>query len=221
MTNATLFNAIRSGDLETARALVEAEPGLASAAGNDGMTPLMISTYMGNTRMVELLLASGATLDIFAAAALGKANALRELLDTDPTMVSLYSPDGWTALHLAAHFGQAEAARVLIERGASTTLRSRNPLDNEPLHAACAGRPPRELVALLLDSGADVNARQHGGFTPLHETAQNGDMALSELLLARGADAALATDEGKTAMQLAREAGHGDLADLLQRHTTP
>lgn len=217
METAHLFESIRTGDIERARALIEAEPGLANATGDSAMAPLMIATYMGQTRMVELLLANGATLDVFAAAALGKVDALRTMLEADPTMVSLYSPDGWTALHLAAHFGQTEAARLLIERGASASLRSRNTMDNEPLHAACAGQPPRALVALLLDSGADVNARQHGGFTPLHESAQNGDAALTELLLARGAEVTATTDDGKTAAQLAQEAGHGELADLLRR----
>ena len=218
MATGDLFEAIRTGNLEAARALIEADPGLASSAGDGGMAPLMIATYMGQTRMVELLLANGATLDIFAAAALGQVDALRALLDMDPTMVSLYSPDGWTALHLAAHFGQTEAARVLIERGASASLRSRNALDNEPLHAACAGQSPHELVTLLLDSGADVNARQHGGFTPLHEAAQNGNAALTELLLVRGANATATTDDGKTAAQLAQEAGHSDLAEQIRRH---
>lgn len=218
MTTTNLFEAIRAGDVEAARALIEAAPDRANAAGDGGMAPLMVATYMGHTRMIELLLANGATLDVFSAAALGEVDALRALLDVDPTLVSVYSPDGWTALHLAAHFGQTEAARLLIERGASATLRSRNAMENHPLHAACAGQPPRELVALLLDSGADVNARQHGGYTPLHETAQNGDAALTALLLERGADVRVTTDDGKTAAQLAQEAGHDDLADQLRRH---
>ena len=218
MANTEIFDAVRAGDTETVRKLIEADPTLANTAGGGGMAPLMIATYMGKTRVIELLLANGATLDVFAAAALGKTDAIQTLLDADPTLVSLYSPDGWTALHLAAHFGQTEAARVLIAHGASVTLRSRNGMDNHPLHAACAGHPAHELVTLLLDSGAEVNARQHGGFTPLHETAQNGDMALTELLLSRGADVSATTDEGKTALQLAEEAGHDDMAALLRQH---
>lgn len=218
MATVDLFDAIRAGDTEAVRKLIEAEPALTNTAGGGGMAPLMIATYMGKTRVIELLLANGATLDVFAAAALGMTDAIQTLLDADPTLVSLYSPDGWTALHLAAHFGQTEAARMLIAHGASTTLRSRNEMDNHPLHAACAGHPSRELIELLLDSGAEVNALQHGGFTPLHEAAQNGDIALAGLLLSRGADAGATTDEGKTALQLAEEAGHADTSDLLRQH---
>lgn len=218
MATADIFDAIRAGDVETVRTLIETQPELANTSGGSGMAPLMIATYMGKTQVIELLLANGATLDVFAAAALGKTAALQTLLDNDPMLVSLYSPDGWTALHLAAHFGQTDAARMLIGHGASATLRSHNDMSNQPLHAACAGHPGRELIELLLDSGAEVNAQQHGGFTPLHETAQNGDIALTELLLSRGADIRATTDEGKTAFQLAEEAGHDDMAALLQRH---
>ena len=50
---------------------------------------------------------------------------------------------------------------------------------------------------------------------PLHAAAQNGNAELAALLLERGADTALEADDGRTAAAVAREAGHGQLADSL------
>jgi cytohesin len=58
-------------------------------------------------------------------------------------------------------------------------------------------------VKLLLEAGADPNAAQDGGFTPLHSAANNDDRESAEALLAAGADPGLKTDEGKTPAQLA------------------
>lgn len=44
-----------------------------------------------------------------------------------------------------------------------------------------------------------------GGYTPLHAAAKSGDLEITRLLLAAGADASLATDDGKTARDLAHE----------------
>jgi ankyrin repeat protein len=118
-------------------------------------------------------------------------------------------------LHFAAFFGKAEAARVLLEHGASVEVYTRNPFANQPLHAAAAGRHV-EVCRVLIAAGADVNATQHGGFTPLHEAAQHGDVEMTELFLSAGADPSLATDAGDTAADIAVAAGHADLASRLR-----
>jgi len=60
-------------------------------------------------------------------------------------------------------------------------------------------------VRLLLEHGADPNAAQDGGFTPLHSAAQNDDRASVEALLAAGADPSLVSDDGKRPADLAGE----------------
>ena len=86
--------------------------------------------------------------------------------------------------------------------------------DNQPLHAAAAGRHA-EVCRLLLAAGADVNATQHGGHAPLHEAAASGDIELVELFLSAGADAAARTDGGRTPAEVAEAAGHADVARRL------
>ena len=61
------------------------------------------------------------------------------------------------------------------------------------------------LARVLLDAGADVNRQGEGGFTALHSAAQNGDEELVQLLLERGADAGLATANGRRAADFAAD----------------
>jgi ankyrin repeat protein len=84
----------------------------------------------------------------------------------------------------------------------------------QALHAAVASRNA-EAVALLLDRGADPNARQQVGYTPLMGAANAGREDLVDLLLRHGADRTLVNDEGKTAADIARERGHAAVAARL------
>jgi ankyrin repeat protein len=61
-----------------------------------------------------------------------------------------------------------------------------------------------------------VDARQAGGFTPLHAAAQNGDPEMVELFLSAGAGPEIRTDDGRTAAELAEEAAHPDVARRLR-----
>ena len=85
----------------------------------------------------------------------------------------------------------------------------------QPLHAAVASRNP-DAVAAILEAHPDVNARQQAGYTPLMGAASSGRVDLLDLLLSRGADPALVTQEGKSAATLAREHGHTALAERLE-----
>jgi len=160
------------------------------------VSALMQALYTGETARVDELLAGDPELDVFEAAALGRGERLRELLDAAPELVRAWSPDRATPLHFAAFFRQPEATRLLVERGADLEAVSPTFGDVTPLHSACASGE-RESARILLEAGADPNVRQQRGFAPLHAAAQNGDEELARLLLARGADPEAATDDGR------------------------
>jgi ankyrin repeat protein len=153
------------------------------------LSPVLQALYRGDRAEAERLRAEGAALDVFDAAALGDIARLHELLDRRSESARAWSLDGFTPLHYAAYFDGPEAAQLLIEAGADIEAVSRNEEfapEARPLHSAvAAGRI--ETAAVLLRAGADPNARQHEGFTPLMAAEHQGDFDLAELLIQHGA----------------------------------
>ena len=212
---AELIAAVKAGDAERVAAIVSEDPSLATARDADGVSAILLSRYRFDRAVTDALLAADPELDGFDAATLGYIDRLRERLDADPGLATAFSSDGFTALHLTAFFGKAEAARVLIEAGAEVNVYSRNPFGVQPLHSAAAGRH-HEVCRLLLAAGADVNATQQLGYTPLHAAAQHGDDELVELFLSAGADPNARLDDGKTPADTAEANGHIDIAARLR-----
>jgi ankyrin repeat protein len=154
------------------------------------MSELLQAVYQGDQPRVEELLAADPELDVFEAAAVGRADRVRELLDQDPSLANAWAEDGFQPLGLASFFGHVEAARLLVERGAEVNSASRNEMKVMPLHSAAAADDPEaryELAKLLLEAGAEPNARQQDDFTPLMAADQSGDERLAKLLEEHGA----------------------------------
>ena len=116
-----LVDAVRSGDVRTVQRLLGREPALASSTTDDGTSLVFLACTGGHWRVVDALLAAGADVDVFAAAALGETNQLDILLGLDPALATAEAADGETPLHVAARYGQREAAQRLIDGGADAT----------------------------------------------------------------------------------------------------
>jgi uncharacterized protein len=212
-----LFDAIRAGDLESVKAHLDADTSLVNAKNEQGVSAVAFSIYNRKPEITALLEERGVSYDIFTAVMSGKTDLVAEMLSGNKGLVKLMSADGWTPLHLAAFFGQPECAAILLGTGAEVAVRSTNPMQNMPLHAAVAGRNV-EVVRLLVDAGAPVNARQHGGWAPLHAASQNGDTAIAEILLQAGAEVGARADNNQAAFDLALSRGHQAMVDLLEKH---
>jgi ankyrin repeat protein len=118
---------------------------------------------------------------------------------------------GDTALHIAAASYEAGIVRELVNAGAIAAGANRR--GAEPLHYAVDGNPgsvrwnpvaQRETVLCLVELGADPNAADKGGTTPLHRAVRNRCATAVKALLDLGADPQATNRSGSTAMQLAR-----------------
>jgi hypothetical protein len=160
-----LLDACRRNDFERVVSLVTADPTLLTRSTPDGVSPILTALYHGSGEVVNWLKGRDWPRTLWDAAALDDADRLATLLDYEPGLVDTYSPDGWTALHLAAFFGAGRTANLLLSRGADHRLISRNTVANTPLHAAAAARRLPILEALLA-AGADPTI-SCAGYTPL------------------------------------------------------
>ena len=214
MPNAVI-DAVKAGDREKVEQLISENAGLSASVDDNGTSALLTAIYYGQHEIAQMLASKVPTMSIHEAAALGDMQTLRVLSRWKDTLAS-YSPDGWTPLHLAAAFGGPEATEFLLNEGTDPNGRSKNPLNNNPLHACVAISRNTHVAKLLIDKGADVNAVQHGGFTPLHAAAFSGDLPMTRLLLDSGAKLDPKTDDGQTALDLAREKKRDEVVKELE-----
>jgi len=207
--------AVQAGDRPQVERLLADDAGLANTIDAAGVPAARVAAYYGEPAIGELLADAGAELEIWEGVALGRMAVVEEMVaGWGDFILNEYSRDGYTPLQLACFFGREDIARWLVDKGASLTAISRNPMAIQALHAAAAGNH-LGIVRLLLDSGANPNAVQSDSFRPLHSAAQNGNAAMVALLLERGADPALPDDRGRTARALAEEAGHSNVLAML------
>lgn len=117
---------------------------------------------------------------------------------------------GETPLMMAALKGRTEWAKKLIERGAKVQKPGWS-----PVHYAATG-PSTELLAMLLDRGAEINALAPNRNTPLMMAARYGSEDNVKLLLQRGADKKLINDRNLSAADMARTAERLAVVRLLE-----
>ncbi len=181
----------------------------------EGISAILFALYYGQSETAEMLIERGAWMDIFSAAAAGHLESVKSLVNGSRSAANQYSIDGYPLLALACYFGQYECADYLITQGAAINAVADNSRRVTALHAAAAANRT-DIVRLLLEHGASVDARQEHDFTALHTAAQNGNLEMVKLLLQYHASPTVKTDAGKTALDLAGENHHPNVVEYLQ-----
>jgi ankyrin repeat protein len=126
-------------------------------------------------------------------------NEFKKLLRDNPDIANRKGPGGWTPLMYAAWYGDAEAVRLLLEKGADAN--ARNDAGAAAIMYAVADL---ERTRILLEHGADPNARSGEGRTALLIAAgRTGASPVVKLLLEHGANASVQGSDGRTALAIA------------------
>jgi len=169
-----LHHAARAGSADLLKLFIE-EGGDPTVEDDEGHTP-------DRSLLIYQLLAAVNAGDIDRVRAIAEANPA--LIDCQNEHVDGLS-GARTALQLACRKGEARIAKLLIDSGADTGLRTSTGWT--PLHFA-AQRGTVSIVKYLLKSQASVDARNNEGWTPLHTAAENNRKAAVEALVDHGAD---------------------------------
>lgn len=119
---------------------------------------------------------------------------------------------GRLPLVIAVQNGDRPLFDLLLRRGAKINGRAETAT---PLHFAIFTQRP-EFVRLLVEKGADVNALDNTGDTPLSAAAKRNDLATIRYLLAHGANPKIANAEGQLPRDHARRLGYLEAAQLLE-----
>jgi ankyrin repeat protein len=115
-----------------------------------------------------------------------------------------------TALHLAAAWGQVEAASLLLKEGAN--INAQNVVGDYPLHSAVDSI---QSIKLLIKAGADVNAKNYSGQTILHLAANGGKPAIVKVLIESAANINMQDAEKNTPLHYAIENKSGEIVKTL------
>jgi len=215
MSTNNLFESIRTGDLSAVQSLLDSDPFLASAKNENGVSAVLMSIYTRRHEIRDLLLARGATLDLHDAAAAGNLHRVKQLVDENPSPSRSFSPDGFPVVALATVFGHLDVARYLAERGADINAPATNGSGYNALTGAVAGGHA-QIVQWLLENGGNPNYRYGPGYSPLLTAAADGHLEILKLLLAHGADLHATSNDAKSALTLATERNHPNVAEFLR-----
>jgi ankyrin repeat protein len=211
----SFFDAVRAGDLSKVESLLEADSSLVSAKDASGVSAVLAATYSGRQEIRDLLLAHGAQLEIHDAAAAGRLDRVKEIVEKNPGQAQALSPDGFPVVALAAVFGHFELARYLAEKGADVNTVATNGTGYNALTGSVTNGHT-DIVKWLLETGVDPNYRYGPGYTPLLAAAANGRLEIVKLLLTHGADLHATSNDGKSALSLATERKHLHVAEFLR-----
>jgi len=239
--SASVASLIESGNRKAAFDRIGAGADV-NEAQPDGTRPIHWAVYRVDYALLAALIARKANVNIgnqfgstpiAQAAELADARMVKMLLDAGAEPEGA-NPDGQTALMLAIKTGEVAVVDMLIKAGAKVNTIEKFHNQTPLMWAAAAPKNAGEMVKLLLARGADVKRRalysdwpsqitsepraQYrpvGGLTALLYAARSGCYECVEALIGAGADVNVPTPEGVTALMLALDNDHNDVAKLL------
>jgi ankyrin repeat protein len=227
--NREFFEAVKKGDTEQVKSLIaegadidakwgdvynknEGDPRLLSKFGLMDSTPLWHAVDSNNMDVIKLLVEADPNVNA------GGYPPLCRAVDVNNTEIAEYLidhganvnyPNDWGPLHEASIFS-IKMVKLLLEKGTDINAAGLR----TPLQTAIQ-EGPRDIFDLLIQSGADVNAKDRLGFTPMYMAIYNKDLDYMKILIANGADVNTKYPGGETLLQAASVTGKTEVVQFL------
>lgn len=218
-----LFKLIARGDLDALSAQLERGADPNTVRGAESL--LHRAAFCGDERAIRLLVSHGAVIDRSCDGVLPLhvatmeaetdpkyATAIAALLELGAT-VDATSDQGYTATFWAAGSGQLDVLEMLIRAGASVDVST--PRGWTPLHEAADEDESERAVAVLLDHGANPDARAESGASPAHLAAAKSRARATMHLLERMRQPTLVDHQGWGILHAAAQGGLADVVHWL------
>jgi ankyrin repeat protein len=192
-------------------------------ANNAGQTALLIACEQGNRMAVKLLVEHGA--DVLATTNAGTAPIWYACAHNQKEIVELFLDHGASASHARPLGGDSAAAigsylewvqtTSDVTRAESFSLDTSFSYGGETLLHLAAKKGYLNLVKLLIDRSAEINAQDEGGNTPLHYAAASGRKDVVKLLLEKGVDATITNAREQKAIDYSNIKGFNEITALI------
>jgi ankyrin repeat protein len=185
--------AVEQGDLSRVQSYLERDPALASSRDERGRSVFVLASLAGHGEIAEALRPHLGSLDLVEAILAGDAKRVAELVEQHPRSVNEIHPSGGSAVHMAVRRGRTDLLFAMLRPGPDFNLPSASPEALTPLRLAVDHPDPTladELVDAMIGNGADPNAPQGDGVTPLQSATKAGRTEIIRLLAFNGAEGA-------------------------------
>ena len=159
-----------------------------NVSGPGSLTPLYMASQKGRFMVVQVLLKHYAS-------------------------VNAQTSTGWTPLHTASWSGHPRIAKALLEHGANVNIKSGT--GRTPLRLLSENSRNLEIAEMLIEYGADPNARSTDDTDSLYMALEKGRPGLAQLLLEYGADPNARGVGGRTLLHISSRKGNRKVAREL------
>ncbi|KAK5856133.1 hypothetical protein PBY51_007751 [Eleginops maclovinus] len=161
--------------------------------GPDGFTPLMLASFCGGGLEPEVTEEEESEEC--------SANIISDLIYQGASLAAQTDRTGETALHLAARYARADAAKRLLDAGADANAQDNT--GRSPLHAAVAADAQGVFQILIRNRATDLDSRMYDGSTALILAARLAVEGMVEELITCHADVNAVDELGKSALHWA------------------
>ena len=185
-----------------------------NAVNNNSETVLMLSCYAAQEEFVKVLLKNGADCNICDADKYTSLHAavhgcctieiLQEIIDHHAHL-NAQGINGETALLLACSYRQQDSAKILLEAGSNPNIADNDGITS--LQAAVDGRCRKTTLQVLIEYGADIDAKRSDGENSLLRACRTGQSESVKFLLEAGADVNNPQPNGNTILHAAVDGG--------------